>query len=138
MDLHDKSIKMSFRTYAGANDLSYLNHIIIVHYNASYGCGKCLKQAFVSSSTLHNHKKVCLGIAKKPTTGSDSKPSSGGGGDSAQPRWRLHKGNAQEACFKGSSCQLPGLQCPYSLTDDPALQWLQQVRLFQVPQGLVG
>ena len=64
------------------NDLSYLNHIIIAHYNASYGCGKCLKQAFVSSSTLHNHKKVCIGfVAKKSATGSDGKPSSGGGGN---------------------------------------------------------
>ena len=64
------------------NDLSYLNHIIIAHYNASYGCGKCLKQAFVSSSALHNHKKVCLGfITKKPAIGSDSKPSSSRGGD---------------------------------------------------------
>ena len=60
----------------------YLNHIIIVHYNASYGCGKCLKQAFVSSSTLHNHKKVCIRfVTKKPATGSDGKPSHRGGGD---------------------------------------------------------
>ena len=66
----------------GGNDLSYLNHIIIAHYNASYGCGKCLKQAFMSSSALHNHKKVCLGfVTKKPTISSDSKPSSSGGGD---------------------------------------------------------
>ena len=87
VDLWDKSVKMSFCPfciYVGVNDLSYLNHIIIVHYNISYGCGKCLKQAFMSSSALHNHKKVCLGFAKKPTAGSDSKPSSGGGGDSSQ------------------------------------------------------
>ena len=46
VDLWDKSVKMSFCPfcmYVGMNDLSYLNHIIIVHYNASYGCGKCLK-----------------------------------------------------------------------------------------------
>ena len=46
VDLWDKSIKMSFCPfcmYAGVNDLSYLSHIIIAHYNASYGCGKCLK-----------------------------------------------------------------------------------------------
>ena len=63
VDLQDKSVKMSFCPfcmYMGTNDLSYLNHIIIAHYNASYGCGKCLKQVFVSSSALHNHKKVCL------------------------------------------------------------------------------
>ena len=63
----------------GGNDLSYLNHIIIAHYNASYGCGKCLKQAFVSSPTLHNHKKVCIRlISKKSTGGSGSIPSSKG------------------------------------------------------------
>ena len=84
MDLHDKSIKMSFCTYMGASNLSYLNHIIITHYNDSYGCGKCLKQAFVSSSALHNHKKVCLGFDKKPAKGSDSKPSSSGGGNNSQ------------------------------------------------------
>ena len=74
-----------FCAYAGRNDLSYLNHIIIAHYNASYGCGKCLKQAFVSSSALHNHKKVCLGlVSRKSTGGSDGKPSSSGRGDSSR------------------------------------------------------
>ena len=43
VDLLDKSIKLSFcpfctYTGAGENNLSYLNYIIIVHYNASYGC----------------------------------------------------------------------------------------------------
>ena len=87
VDLHDKSVKMSFCPfcmYRAVNDLSYLNHIIIAHYNTSYGCGKCLKQAFILSSALHNHEKVCLGFDKKPTTGSDSKPSSGGGGNNSQ------------------------------------------------------
>ena len=72
-----------FCIYAGGNDLLYLNHIIIAHYNASYRCGKCLKQAFVSFSALHNHKKVCLGRASRKSTGvSGSKPSSGGGNSS--------------------------------------------------------
>ena len=46
VDLCDKSVKMSFCpfcTYVGANDLSYLNHIIIVHYNASIWVWKVLK-----------------------------------------------------------------------------------------------
>ena len=69
-----------FCTYVGGNNLSYLNHIIIAHYNASYRCGKCLKQAFVSSSTLHNHKKVCIRLIPKKSTGvSGSKPSGEGG-----------------------------------------------------------
>ena len=89
VDLQDKLVKLSFCpfcTYVGGgggrNDLSYLNHIIIAHYNASYRCGKCLKQVFVSSSALHNHKKVCIGlIPRKSTRGSGGKPSSGRGGD---------------------------------------------------------
>ena len=87
VDLRDKSVKMSFCpfcTYVGENNLSYLNHIIIAHYNASYVCRKCLKQAFVLSSALHNHKKVGLGFDKKSMAGSDSKPSSGDGGNSSQ------------------------------------------------------
>ena len=78
VDLRDKLVKLSFCpfcTYAGGNNLSYLNHIITVHYNASYRCGKCLKQAFVSSLALHNHKKVCLRLASKKSAGvSDGKP----------------------------------------------------------------
>ena len=64
----------------GGNDPSYLNHIIIAHYNASYGCEKCLKQAFMSSLALHNHKKVCLRLtSKKSARVPGSKPSSSGG-----------------------------------------------------------
>ena len=83
VDLWDKSVKLSFCpfcAYAGGNDLSYLNHIIITHYNASYGCGRCLQQAFVSSLVLHTHKNVCLGFPSKKATGvPDGKPKSGGG-----------------------------------------------------------
>ena len=37
-----------FCQYMGSNDMSYLNHIVIAHYNVSYGCGKCLTLAFKS------------------------------------------------------------------------------------------
>ena len=85
------------------------NSIILAHYNMSYGCGKCLKQAFISSSTLHNHKKVCIRfVAKKSATGSDSKPSSGGGGNGshgdstrATPKKRDSKAPATDS--QGSS-----------------------------------
>ena len=36
-----ESVKLSFCpfcAYEAGNDLSYLNHIIIIHYNVSYGC----------------------------------------------------------------------------------------------------
>ena len=36
------------------------------------------------SSALQNHKKECLRFDKKPTEGSNSKPSSDGGGDNSQ------------------------------------------------------
>ena len=34
--------------YLGSNDLPYLNDIVCVHYNVSYGCGKCVKEVFPS------------------------------------------------------------------------------------------
>ena len=87
VNLWGKSVKLSFCpfcAYAGGNDLSYLNHIIIAHYNASYRCRKCLKQTFISFSALHTHKKVCLGLtSRKAARVPDGKPSSGGG-DSGQ------------------------------------------------------
>ena len=96
VDLRDKSVKLSFCpfcAYAGGNDLSYLNHIIITHYNTSYGCERCLKQAFVSSLALHTHKKVCLEFASaKAARVLDCKPSSGrgnsgcGGSSKATPK----------------------------------------------------
>ena len=97
--------------------MSYLNHIIIAHYNASYSCGKCLKQAFVSSSALHNHKKVCIGfITKKSATGSDSKPSSRGGGDGSH-------GNSTRATPKKRDLKAPAMDSQGSSTP-PALQTL--------------
>ena len=121
VDLHDKPVKMSFCpfcTYAGANDFSYLNHIIIVHYNTSYGCRKCLKQAFVLSSALHNHKKVCLRFDKKPAKGSDSKPSSGSGGNNSQGSGstratpKKHASKAPAANSQGSSAPTASQMMP--------------------------
>ena len=86
VDLQGKSMKLSFCpfcAYAKGNDLSYLNHIIIAHYNGSYGCRKCLKHVFVSSSALHNHKKVCIGLVSKKSVGNASSKPCRGGGDSS-------------------------------------------------------
>ena len=99
----------------GWNNLSYLNHIIIVYYNTSYGCGKCLKQAFVSSFALHNHKEVCLRfVTKKPAAGSDSKPSSGGGGDGSH-------GGSTRATPKKKDSKVPTTDSQGSSTQ-PVLQ----------------
>ena len=51
----------------------------------------------MSSSALHNHKKVCLRFTKKPTKGSDSKASSGGGGDGS------HRGSTRTTPKKKDS-----------------------------------
>ena len=69
VDLCDTSVKMSYCPscmYTSMNDLSYLNHIIIAHYNDSYGCGKCLKQVFMLSSALHNHRRCASGSIRNP------------------------------------------------------------------------
>ena len=110
VDLWDKSVKLSFCpfcAYEGGNDLSYLNHIIIMHYNASYGCGKCLKQAFISSLALHTHKKVYLEFASVKIAGvPDGKPNSGrgdsghGGSSNAMPK---KEGKAAATNSQGSS-----------------------------------
>ena len=111
-----KALILPFCSYAGGNNLSYLNHIIIAHYNASYGCGKCLKQAFVSSSALHTHKKVCLGLTTRKATGvPDSKPSSGrgdsgrGSSSKATPK---KNGKAATANSQGSSTTLASQSSP--------------------------
>ena len=110
-----KTIVLPLLHIRKGNNLSYLNHIIIAHYNASYGCGKCLKQAFMSSSALHNHKKVCLRfIAKKPAAGSDSKPSSGRGGDGSH-------GSSTRATPKEKDFKAPATDSQGSSTP-PALQ----------------
>ena len=101
----DKALVLPLLCLCG--DLSYLNHIIITHYNASYGCGKCLKQAFISSSALHTHKKVCLRLASRKAAGvPDSKPSSGGGdsGHGGSSKMTPKKdGKAAATNSKGSS-----------------------------------
>ena len=85
----------------GGGGLLYLSHIIIAHYNASYGCGKCLKQDFVSSSTLHNHKEVCIGfVTKKGDDGSHS------GSTRATPK----KDSKAPATYSQGSSTLPASQ----------------------------
>ena len=54
-----------FCMYLGSNDPSYMNHIICGHYNANYGCGKCLKGVFTTGQPLKNHMKVCKGLPKE-------------------------------------------------------------------------
>ena len=54
-----------FCQYSGSNDQSYMNHIICGHYNANYGCSKCLNKVFMTGQPLPKHMKTCNGLPKK-------------------------------------------------------------------------
>ena len=125
-----KTVILPLLHIRGGNDLSYLNHIIIVHYNASYVCGKCLKQAFMFSSALHNHKKVCLEFTKKSATASDSKPSSSGGSDGS------YSGSTRATLKKDSMAPATDSQDSSTLTDDTMPQQTREVPPPRAPQGL--
>ena len=61
-----------FCQYSGSNNLSYLNHIISTHYNASYECRKYLTE-FPTRQWLKVHIKCCKGLKtevakEKPAT----------------------------------------------------------------------
>ena len=112
-----EALILSLLHLCGGNDLSYLNHIIIMHYNASYRCGKCLKQAFISSLALHTHKKVCLRLTSKWAAGvPDGKPSSGrgdsscGGSSKATPK---KDGKAAATNSQGSSAPSASQPSPH-------------------------
>ena len=100
----------------GGNDLSYLNHIIITHYNMSYGCGRCLKHAFVSSLALHTHKKVCLGFPSKKASGvPDGKPKSGRGNSG---HWASSKATPKKD-GKGTAANSQGSSAPSASQTSP-------------------
>ena len=43
-----------FCQHSGSNDPSYMNHIICGHYNANYGCSKCLDEEYIMGSHCTN------------------------------------------------------------------------------------
>ena len=63
--VHSQTQSHTQSKHVGSNDMSYLNHIVIAHYDISYRCGKCLKLAFKSGQQLKVYKKVCEGFKKK-------------------------------------------------------------------------
>ena len=75
-DMDGKPVKKlsfcPFFLYHGSNDISYMNHIVSTHYNAAYGCGKCLKLVFLSGQQLKMHLKVCAGFPKNDTPSSSN------------------------------------------------------------------
>ena len=63
-----------FCQYCSSNDPSYLNHIICVHYKASFGCGHCLGEVYSIGQALSKHMRGCKGL-KATTTKGKSSPS---------------------------------------------------------------
>ena len=56
-----------FYLYHGSNNLSYMNQIVVMHYNMAYGCGKCLKVVLLMGQQLKSHLKTCTGFPKDDT-----------------------------------------------------------------------
>ena len=55
-------IKMSFCpfcSYHCCNYSTFLNHIMSFHYDAGYGCGKCVEEVFMTSQSFRVHFKEC-------------------------------------------------------------------------------
>ena len=64
-----------FCAYTIQNDPAYLNHIVCVHYDASFTCGACLSAITSSGQQMKTHIKECSGLAPLPTASQESVPS---------------------------------------------------------------
>ena len=56
-----------FCSYHCRNDSTFLNHIVLFHYNAGYGCGKCVEEVFITSLSFKVHFKECDGLSRDST-----------------------------------------------------------------------
>ena len=93
--------------YCGSNDLSYLNHIVVVHYNVAYGCGLCplAGRVLPTSQMLKNHLKHCEGFLKDEVATSSSDyelQTSTSKGSPRRPSTRAHNVQASTSSQSGS------------------------------------
>ena len=63
-----------FCAYTVQNDPAYLNHIVCVHYDASFGCGSCLSAVTSSVQKMKEHIKECPGLTPLLTPSQESAP----------------------------------------------------------------
>ena len=63
-----------FCMYTVQNDPAYLNHIVCMHYDASFGCGSCLSTITSSGQQMKAHIKECYGLTPLPTASQESVP----------------------------------------------------------------
>ena len=94
--LKRKLLFSPFCQYSGSNDSSYLNHIVCMCYNVSYGHGNCLKEVFPSKQQLKAHMRCCKGlrveaVKEKPAT-SHAKEAS-----SSSPKKMKHQTKSQQS-----------------------------------------
>ena len=98
-----------FCQYSGSNDSSYLNYIICVHYNASHGCGKCLKEVFPTGQWLRVHMEHCKGLkveaAKDKPATSHAKGASSSSSNSKKKK--KHQTKSQQPDLQPDSQTLP-------------------------------
>ena len=59
---HTKLCFCPFCKYSVANDQSFLNHVMPVHYQANYGCRKCLGEVCGKSQPMQLHLWECEGL----------------------------------------------------------------------------
>ena len=75
-DLADQlRTKMSFClfcSYHCHDDSTFLNHIVSFHYDAGYGCGKCVEEVFITSQSFKVHFKECDGLSRDSTNAGGS------------------------------------------------------------------
>ena len=56
-----------FCSYHCHNDSTFLNHIMLFHYNVGYSCGKCVEEVFITSQSFKVHFKECDGLSCNST-----------------------------------------------------------------------
>ena len=63
-------MKMSFCpfcSYHCHNDSTFLNHIMLFHYDAGYGCDKCVEEVYITSQFFKVHFKECDSLSHNST-----------------------------------------------------------------------
>ena len=80
-----------------------MNHIIDMHYNTAYGCGKCLNVVSTSGQQLKTHIKTCMGFPKDDTTSSSNKEPMLPGAQDSLCRTSKHSKEAKSDSAKESS-----------------------------------
>ena len=92
-----------FCQYCGSNDPSYLNHIICVHYKASFGCGRCLGEVYSTRQALSKHMLGCMGLKTGTTKGKSSQSPTKGAFKSPHSRKKHHHHKTLQQSLQVSS-----------------------------------